>query len=152
MNAFDTLNTVFDLAISREEAANKFYVNLAKRVMSSAVKDTFSELAAEELRHKALLLALKAEPQIQAKFKSVPNYHVAESEAAPDLTANMSLRDAVAVAMKNEQQAAEMYRVLASLTTDEAVRTLFENLTNMELGHKNSLETLFVDIAYPEVF
>lgn len=152
MNLHTTLNTIFDLAISKEEAANTFYVNLARRVKNSAVQETFNDLAKEELRHKDLLLTLKAEPLIHTKFKQLPDYHVAESEAPPEVSPDMPLRDAVALAMKNEQQAAALYRSMAQASTEPHIRALFENLMNMELGHKNSLETLFVDIGYPEVF
>jgi rubrerythrin len=152
MSAQHTLDTIFDLAISRETAANKLYTNLASRVKSPAVKEAFESLAKEELRHKTLLTTLKAEPLTQARFKPVTDYHIAETEAQPEITPDMPLRDAVALAMKNEQQAAIMYRGMAELTSDADMRTLFENLTNMELGHKSALEDLFIDIGYPEVF
>jgi hypothetical protein len=32
------------------------------------------------------------------------------------------------------------------------MKDVFNNLANMELGHKHRLETVFVDIGYPEAF
>ena len=147
-----TLETVFDLAISREIAANKLYAELAGRVKAPAVKAAFKELAREETRHRVLLESLKAEPLLQNRFKAVPDYHIAETEALPAFSPDMSLRDAVALAMKNEQQAAALYRGMAGFTTDPQLLSLFEELMTMEMGHKNTLESLFVDIGYPEVF
>jgi len=152
MSSQQTLDTIFDLAISREEAANRFYVDLSRRVKEPSVKEIFAELAIEELGHKDLLISLKSAPLTQSKFRPVADFHIAESEPQPEIKPDMPLRDAVALAMKNEQMAAGMYRGMAQLSTDTKMRTLFENLMNMELGHKNSLETLFVDIGYPEVF
>ena len=152
MNPPNSLSLIFDLAIRKEEAANQFYAALAQRVKNRAVQEIFTELAKEELNHKTLLTSLQAAPLIHTKFARVPDYHIAESEAQPVVTPDMPLRDAVALAMKNEQQAAQLYRVMAQATTEADVRELFENLMNMELGHKNKLETLFVDIGYPEVF
>lgn len=152
MSEKHTLDTIFDLAISRETAANKLYTTLAGRVKSPAVKEIFESLAKEELKHKALLSTLKTGPLTQAKFKPMADYHVAESEPLPEFKPDMPLRDAVALAMKNEQQAAFLYRSMAGFTSDPDMLTLFENLMNMELGHKSTLEDLFLDIGYPEVF
>lgn len=152
MSAKHTIDTIFDLAISRENAAHTLYTSLAGRMKNPAAKETFQALATEELRHKSLLTTLKAEPLTMTKFKPVVDYHITETESQPDTRPDMTLRDAVALAMKNEQQAALLYRSMAELTSDPDMRTLFENLMNMELGHKSTLEDLFVDVGYPEVF
>jgi len=152
MSLPNPLSAIFDLAIRKEEAAYQFYSALAQRVKNPDVKEAFTGLSIEELRHKSLLTTLKAAPLLETKFNPLPDYHVAESEEQPAVTPNMPLRDAVALAMKNEFQAAELYRTMAHASKETDVRMLFENLMNMELGHKHSLEALFVDIAYPEVF
>lgn len=152
MNVEHTLETVFDLAISREIAANTLYADLAGRVKSPAVKATFKELAREETRHRVLLESLKTEPLLQTRFKVAPDYHITETEQLPEFTPDMPMRDALVLAMKNEQRAAALYRGMAEMTSDARVRALFEELTTMEMGHKSTLETLFVDVGYPEVF
>ena len=152
MKTENTLDAIFAMAIDREEAANRFYAELARRVKNQAVRETFEALAKEELSHRTLLQALQADPQLGAKLKPGSDFHVAESEAAPDVRPDMPLRDAVALAMKKEQQAVELYRGLARVATDAGTHELFENLMNMELGHKSKLESVFVDIGYAEVF
>jgi len=149
MKSENTLDAIFAMAIDREEAANRFYAELARRVKNQSVREIFEALAKEELSHRTLL---QADPQLGAKIKSGSDFHVAESEAAPDVRPDMPLRDAVALAMKKEQQAVELYRGLARVATDAGTRELFENLMNMELGHKIKLEAVFVDIGYAEVF
>jgi rubrerythrin len=54
--------------------------------------------------------------------------------------------------MKKEQQAVEFYRGLAAGSTDAEVRGVFENLANMELGHKTRLEDIYLEVGYPEAF
>lgn len=151
-NSSSELDGVFDLAIGREQSANRFYADLSHRVKNAAVKEAFAALAKEELAHEAILKTVKADPCLQSKFKASKDYHVSETEAQPVVSENMPLRDAVSLAMKKEQQAADLYRGLANAATDADVRSLFHNLLSMELGHKNKLEALFVDIGYPEVF
>jgi rubrerythrin len=153
MNIRHELEEVLESAIEREEQANRFYVSLAGRVKNKAVQEIFSELAREELGHKRLLLDLLQDPAADAKFSTdIPDYKVAESEERPAASENLSFRDAVAVAMKKEQQAVDLYRSLASSASDVDVKKLFNNLMNMELGHKTRLEKIFVDVGYPEVF
>ena len=41
---------------------------------------------------------------------------------------------------------------VAAAAKDKEIRALFEKLAHMELGHKNKLENVFVEIGYPEVF
>jgi len=89
---------------------------------------------------------------LHSKITPPADYHIAESEPRPEISDDMPPRDAVALAMKKEQQAVEFYRGLAKTAKAADVRTLFENLTNMELDHKTKLEALFVDVGFPEAF
>lgn len=86
------------------------------------------------------------------KIQAPPDYKVAETTELPKLSIDMKPADAIALAMKKEQQAVEFYRALGESATDASVKKIFENLTNMELGHKHRLENVFVEIGYPEVF
>jgi rubrerythrin len=44
------------------------------------------------------------------------------------------------------------YRSLAEATGDAEMKNIFKNLAAMELGHKQRLENVFVEIGYPETF
>lgn len=50
----DTLQSVIDLAIQREEEAHNFYLSLSSVVQDKAARDTLKYLAIEEAGHKAL--------------------------------------------------------------------------------------------------
>ncbi len=147
------LEKILTLAIGREEGAHRFYLNLSKKVTNAFVKETFADLATDELNHKAMLLGLKADPALEKKVIPSPgDFRIAETEDVPEITENMKPKEAIALAMKKEDQAVRLYSTLGAAAADTDVKRLFENLANMELGHKRRLETVFVDIGYPEVF
>ena len=64
----------------------------------------------------------------------------------------MKPADAIALAMKNEEEAMELYTWLAQGCDDPEQRRVFEDLAAMERDHKFKMENAFVDIAYPEAW
>ena len=64
----------------------------------------------------------------------------------------MKPADAIALAMKKEEEAVKFYQGMAAVSQDEEIKGKFEYLAGMELIHKNRLENVFVEIGYPEVF
>lgn len=144
---------LFETAIAREREANAFYADAAKRVADPSVKAILEELAAQEKGHEELLWKMKGDPTLAVRFTAPPDWKVAESVTAlPPLSTSLKPAEAYALAMKKEQEAAELYTRLASLCGDPASREAYENLANMELGHKQRLEALYVDVGYPEAF
>ncbi len=144
---------IFSTAIAREIEAHEFYQQVYERVENDNVKDVFQQLASEEMGHKELLEKFKYDPTMIMKIQAPSaDYKVAEATELPTLSIDMKPADAIALAMKKEQQAVEFYRNLAAQAADKAAQDIFENLANMELGHKHRLENVFVDIGYPEVF
>lgn len=140
-------------AIKREMEANAFYGDVARKVENEDVKKVFAELASEEMGHAELLERYKADPTMVMKINPPDlDTKVAEATDLPELSVNMKPADAVALAMKKEQQAVEFYRGLADGTDDAEVKDILTNLSNMELAHKSRLENIFAQIGYPEDF
>ena len=54
--------------------------------------------------------------------------------------------------MKNEEIAMKNYTMLADSCDDSELKAVFLDLAAMERGHKNLMETKFVDVAFPEVW
>jgi rubrerythrin len=146
------IEQILSTAINREVEAYEFYQNVYERVDDATVKEVFQQLAKEEQGHRELLEQFKHDPTKMMKIQAPPDYKVAEATELPKLSINMKPADAIALAMKKEQQAVQFYRALGESATDASIKKIFENLTNMELGHKHRLENVFVDIGYPEVF
>jgi rubrerythrin len=149
----DEIDELFSVAIGREIEANEFYKAVAKRVRNPAVAEIFSDLAREEHGHMEVLEKYKHDPTLEMKIQApVSDFKIAESMNLPRLSPDAKPADAIALAMKKEQQAVEFYRALALRSSDSALKQVLDNLANMELVHKHRLENAFVEIGYPEVF
>jgi rubrerythrin len=146
------IENLLAMAIRRERDAAEFYRDLEQRVASSAAKAVFAQLAQDELGHEQFLKTCTSNPTMLAKFEPGPDFHVTATTDLPPLTPDMKPVDAIVLAMKKEEQAVELYHGFAARTGDAKLKATFEGLAKMELGHKNRLETVFVNIGYPEVF
>ena len=147
------LDELLTTAIAREVEANAFYRQVAERSANPDVRSAFSELAAEELGHKNLLEGARRDPNLIKRFSApAADYKVAEATALPTLSIDMKPADAIALAMKKEQQAVEFYLDLAARASDPELVKSLTALANMEKGHKTRLEDVFVQIGYPEAF
>ena len=147
------LSTLFESAIESEIEANAFYKDAAEKVADPSVKAILEQLASEEKGHEALLRKMQSDPSLSVKFNAPQDWKVAESvEASPPLTTSLAPADAFALAMKKEQAAVEFYSRLAEWATEGELRSAYENLANMERGHKSRLEKLYVDVGFPEAF
>ncbi len=152
MNTLEVEN-IFSIATTREMEANAFYNRAAKSAKDESVRRLFTELAQEEMGHYELLEKLRHDPSFPMRFQAPSSdYRLAEITDLPPFREDMAPRDAIALAMKKEQQAADFYRSLASRASDVSIKDMLANLANMELGHKRRLEDAFVDIGYPESF
>lgn len=150
---FEEIRRQFDKAILREIEANEFYAKAAKTATDSGVRAIFTDLAGDELGHMELLERLREDPTLPMKMnKPAVDYKIAEEVDLPRLSIGMKPSEAIALAMKKEQQAMEFYSAMADGSPDGELKRIFQNLADMEAGHKCRLETLFVDIGYPEAF
>ena len=139
-------------AISNEEDAYLFYTDVAKKSKDKNISSIFEDFAKDELSHKVLLKGYLSGAVKSLKFDTAADYKVAESVDKPKLSIDMKPADAIALAMKNEEEAMNMYTEFASLSTDEEQKETFLNLAKMEQGHKAKLEDLYVGIAFTEVW
>lgn len=139
-------------AIHEEENAHAFYLAVEQRATQETVKRLFLQLAREELQHKVFLLECRNHPDMLATLPMAIDYGIADSVPEPALSTDMKPADAMALAMKKEQQAVNLYRSLAGAAKDPGLRSSLEGLARMELEHKHRLEEAFVGIGYPEVF
>jgi len=153
MNDSFDIEKLFVIATQRETEAYEFYAAAARKVADPNVQEVFQQLARDEKEHFELLERFRANPvKIMKISPPATDWKIAESESMPTLSTDMKPKDAIALAMKKEQQAVDFYRSLSSASTTAEIRFMFDNLANMELTHKHRLESTFVDIGYPEVF
>lgn len=146
------IEKLLNMAIRRERDAAAFYRQMQQRAASPATKELFAQLTQDELGHERFLETCMSQPAMLAQLEAGPDFQVTDTADLPPISADMPPVDAIALAMKNEQRAMELYQGLAAAAGDAKLRATFQSLATMELGHKNRLEAMFVNSAYPEVF
>jgi len=142
---------VITMAVENEIEAYDFYKAAGEKVKDANLKTIFNDLAEEEKKHRDFLQGLltQAKPM---KFDEGKDYKISESVDKPKLSISMSPADAIGLAMKNEEEAMQMYSELAKASADKEQKEMFDSLARMEQGHKVKLEGLYSDMAYPEVW
>ncbi len=144
--------SILSKAIDREVESYTFYRNVSDRVKDQNLKRIFNDLAGEETKHREFLQSLLAKEPRQLAFSETKDYRVVETVGEPQLSPDMKPLDGLVLAMKKELDAMQMYTQLANASTDAEQQRMFQELAKMERGHKNHLEDIYTDMAYPEVW
>jgi rubrerythrin len=139
-------------AISNEVEAEEFYLEASRKLSDPFLKELFLRLSREEKRHQRILEGFQEKTPVDFHFKEVPDYRVSEHVERPRLSTAMKPADALALAMKNEEEAMNHYTRLADSVSDTEMKRVFYELAAMEREHKFSMEKAFVDIGFPEVW
>jgi rubrerythrin len=143
---------ILEMAIEREVEAYEFYSAVAAKDLDPFLKKLFTELAEEEADHKKILEAFIKNPEKPLHFKQTKDYKVAETVDKPALSIAMKPADALALAMKREEEAMDLYNEFAEASETEEQKAIFIELAKMEQGHKTRLEDLYTNAAFPEVW
>ncbi len=139
-------------AINNEIEAQKFYEEAAQRITDPHLQEMFGKFAAEENKHREILKKIYASERMDRYFNETRDYKVAETVEAPVFSTQIKPADAIALAMKKEDEAMRQYAEMAESCNDPEIKTVFLDLAAMEREHKFKMETAFVDIGYPEVW
>jgi rubrerythrin len=145
-------NKIVEYAVLNEDEAYLFYRDVALKTSNKNLTSIFEDLAKEELQHKTLLKTFLSGAVKKLQFDTAKDYKVAETVEKPKLSTAMKPVDAIALAMKNEEEAMNLYKDCANLSTDAEQKDAFLNLAKMEQGHKGKLEDLYVNAAFTEVW
>jgi len=133
--------TILDFAISQEEEASTFYLELATRVRNPGMKAVFEDFAREEQGHKARLESIKSGGLLQSAGQKVLDLKISEYlvEIDPDKDP-LDYQNALIIAMKKEKAAYRMYLDMADGVADAGLRELFLSLAQEEAKHKLRFE------------
>ncbi len=151
MNA-DDYKRIISLAIDREVESYTFYRTISDKVKDAGLKRIFNELAGEETKHREFLEGLLSKGTTSFHFDTHKDYKVTDSMPSPKLSADMKPIDGLLLAIKKELEAMQMYNQLANSSTDADQKKMFTELATMEKGHKNRLEDIYTNMAYPEAW
>jgi rubrerythrin len=147
------LTDIINFAIEQEIEAYEFYRDASNKIASDAnLKKTFEDLATEESKHRKFLQDFLKGDIHEFHLPDVADYHVSETAEKPKLSTEMKFIDAVALAMKKEEEAMNMYAGLAEASTNDQQKELFAELSKMEEMHKVRLEEIYVNASYGEVW
>ncbi len=147
-----SLQSLIEKAVKNEEDARTFYLGLYDLVEDALAKETLKYLAAEELTHKEFLLAyLKGEKKFTALGLETPiDYHVAQYADKPDPKKNMNSSEVYLVAAHREWNSYKFYKGLASTQPAGEVKEMLLAMANQELKHKEKVEYLYSNTAFPQ--
>ena len=139
----ERLKRALKFAVEKEKEAEAFYRKWAEEAQGPGVRQLFSELASWERGHAEKLSRIKPEelaPQGTAPQDLKVSDLLVEVPASPDMT----LTEALVVAMKREQASVRLYEGLAAL--GGPMKGLFAALAEEERRHKRLLESEYDDL------
>lgn len=147
------LTALIDMAIGREEEAYDFYMDLVEKVSDPAMKDTILFVANEEKQHKAFLESYRKETESgsgKLQMTEVTFYKIAEHEKEPEVGENMSRESVFLVAAHRELRSHKFYSELAGAHPDGEPKQMLLKMANEELKHKEKMEYLYANAAFPQ--
>lgn len=147
-----TLMEVLGKAVQREIDSQRLYTDLGNQVREDSAKYAFEELGQQERGHQAIL-----EQYMKGEFKKgaldtghVVDYKIAERLDHPAISPNMTLKEAFLLAANREKLSHEFYLDLAGIHPSGEVKKLLKKLATEELRHKQKVEFLFTQVAFPQ--
>jgi rubrerythrin len=140
MPTFRTIRDVLDFAIAREQESYYLYRDLAPMAKRREVRRMIGRLATDELQHSAHLNAIRAGKTGFSPDDEVGSLDIEENLDERSPHPGMSYADLLVFAMKKEKAAFRLYTNLASIATNEAVRSVLAKLAQEEAEHKLRLE------------
>ena len=147
-----TLKEVLERAVRKEVESQLLYTSLSEKMSDEAARDAFQELARQEQRHQDLLERYSRGELKEGALNGgqVVDYKIAEHLEQPDISPDMTLQDAFLLASNREKVSHEFYLGLAQLHPVGEVRRLLEELAVEELKHKQRVEFLYTQVAFPQ--
>ncbi|MDL2269253.1 ferritin family protein [Desulfosarcina sp. OttesenSCG-928-A07] len=144
---FQSFEDILDFAIDKEKDTAVFYGNLAEKETFSGARQMWSELAAEERKHQALLENFKNEDRSLATYayEWIPDMKRSDYLVSVTYTPGMDFAEILRLVIKREEASLRLYNILATRTTDPACVKLFRMLAQEEARHKQTFETLYDD-------
>jgi rubrerythrin len=148
----ERMKALIGTAIAREEEAFTFYRDILNKVKDDGTKETIEWIANEEKKHKAFLVDFR-EGNISAdamKLSDVVYYKIAEYQEEPAIEREMSREDIFLLASHRENRSYQVYAALADLVGEGEARTMLSKMANEELKHKEKMEYLYTNTAFPQ--
>ena len=147
------IDQVLSFAIEKEEAARAFYLRLVDLVSDDAAREALGFLADEEGKHKAFLERYRRGEIQQGALRlaEVVDYRIVEHlEEDPTPSGDLAPEQAFLLAAKREKAAYAFYHDLSRLHPEGEIKDLLERMANEEMRHKEKVEYLYANTAFPQ--
>lgn len=146
------LQNLIGKAILREEEAYAFYTSLKSRVTDPVAVDALGFLASEEKKHREFLITYRdGGYHVNAlKMSEVIDYKIAQYVESPDVDKDMESKDIYLIAAHRELNSYNFYKELAAIQPDGDVKEMLLKMANEELKHKEKVEYLYANTAFPQ--
>jgi rubrerythrin len=147
-----TVKAILEKAIEKEVEAQHLYRELSRKMTSAAAKDAFMQLSREEAGHEQLLRTyLRGEIGSGSLNKDrVLDYKIAEHLDQPEITPGMELKEVFLLAANREKASHDFYVALAAVHPAGGVKRLLAQLAAQEMEHKQRVEFLYTEVAFPQ--
>jgi rubrerythrin len=137
---FNSTEEILDYAIGKEEEAANFYSELAKKPLAEEVREAFKNFEKTEIKHKNYLKEIK-KGKAKLKDENIRSLQIAEITEAAEINPDMTIVEALAVAMKRELAAYKLYIEMAAAATTYETLDTFVLLAQEEARHRLWFET-----------
>ena len=146
------LEAIIDLAIDKEEQSHAFYVELQSMVKDQGTRETLGFLAGEEVKHREFLMRYRKGDlgPDTLRLSHVVDYGIAQHLEAPELKETLEEKAAYLLAAYREVRAYNFYRALAAIHPEGTTRQMLDRMANEELKHKEKVEYLYSNAAFPQ--
>ena len=147
-----TLSEILGKAVQKEIGSRLLYIDLSQKMRDQVTKDALQELAKQEQMHQNLL-----EQYQRGELKGgtlsrgqTIDYKIAEHLDQSEISPDMQLKDVFLLAANREMHSHELYVALAGLHPPGDAKRLLEKLASQELQHKQKVEFLYTEVAFPQ--
>ncbi len=143
---------IIETAIRREEEAYAFYTDIAEKIDDPAARETCSWIAGQEQRHRQFLVDYRDGKYGAAPMRmtDVVLYKIAEHQKEPKVEKEMKREELFLAASHRELRSYRFYTELAEQHDDGDLKDLLIRIANEELKHKEKMEYLYANTAFPQ--
>jgi len=147
-----TLENVLEKAIQKEIEAQELYHQLHEMMKNEAARVILHQLTKVEEKHEDLLQRYQRGELGEGALEAghVLDYRITEYLEQPEISPDMKLDEVLLLAANREKISYEFYVVLAGAHPMGPVKTLLEDLASQELEHKQKVEYLYNEVAFPQ--
>ena len=146
------VSEVLDKAIQQEEEAYLFYMDIFDKIEDKSVKEAIEWVASEEKKHKEFLVNYREGRygSDALRLNDVVHYKIAEHQEEPEIAKNMRREDLFLLASHRELKSYRFYTELAELHPRGDTKEMLLKIANEELKHKEKMEYLYANTAFPQ--